>query len=107
MGNRRSRSVEPRSHASLVVKCSKTRDASIREMASRSRGGGLIGLGEIELDLRSDMMNCFRIGTSFSPEIDLGCRYRSGFLGAGFRRTFGFVFFCCGCGCRSSSGSDC
>lgn len=85
MGSRRSRSVEPRSHASLVVKCSKTRDASIREMASRSRGGGLIGLGGIELDLCSDMKNCSTIGTSLSLEIDLGCRCCSVFLGAGFR----------------------
>lgn len=71
MGSNRLRSVDPKSHASVVVKCSKTRDASIREMASRSRGGGLIGLGETELDLRSDMMNCVKIGTCSFIELFL------------------------------------
>lgn len=55
IGNKRLRRLEPSSQASDVVKCSKTREASMREIDSRSRGGGRIILGETELDLRSDI----------------------------------------------------
>lgn len=65
IGNKRLRKLEPRSQASAVVKCSKTREASIREIDSRSRGGGRIVLGGIELGLISDILDdCKRNSSS-------------------------------------------